>query len=49
MIILKVIMEILTQEQKNSLLNSIRDIPDFPKPGIIFQRYYHFVEQQRGV
>ena len=27
----------LTQEQKQFLLDSIRDIPDFPKPGIIFK------------
>jgi len=30
-------MEILTEKQKNILLDSIRDIPDFPKPGIIFK------------
>lgn len=30
-------MKILTQEQKNIILHSIRDIPDFPKPGIIFK------------
>ncbi len=30
-------MKELTQEQKEFLLNSIRDIPDFPKPGIIFK------------
>ena len=30
-------MEILTQEQKNTILKSIRDIPDFPKPGIMFK------------
>lgn len=28
---------ILTQEEKKYLLNSIRDIPDFPKPGIVFK------------
>jgi adenine phosphoribosyltransferase len=27
----------LTVEQKEFLFNSIRDIPDFPKPGIIFK------------
>jgi len=27
----------LTQEQKEIILSSIRDIPDFPKPGIIFK------------
>ena len=27
----------LTQEHKQIILNSIRDIPDFPKPGIIFK------------
>ncbi len=27
----------LTLEEKNIILNSIRDIPDFPKPGIIFK------------
>lgn len=27
----------LDQSQKEFLLNSIRDIPDFPKPGIIFK------------
>lgn len=30
-------MEILTQEQKDFLLSSIRDVKDFPKPGIIFK------------
>ncbi|MEA3289715.1 MAG: adenine phosphoribosyltransferase [Campylobacterota bacterium] len=30
-------MKNLTNEQKEFLLNSIRDIPDFPKPGIIFK------------
>lgn len=28
---------ILTEEEKNIILNSIRDIPDFPKPGILFK------------
>ena len=28
---------ILTNEEKTIILNSIRDIPDFPKPGIIFK------------
>jgi adenine phosphoribosyltransferase len=28
---------ILTPEEKTILLNSIRDIPDFPKPGIVFK------------
>jgi adenine phosphoribosyltransferase len=27
----------LNDEQKEVLLNSIRDIPDFPKPGIVFK------------
>lgn len=27
----------LTQEDKDIILNSIRDIPDFPKPGILFK------------
>jgi len=27
----------LTQEEKDIILESIRDIPDFPKPGIIFK------------
>jgi len=27
----------LTKEQKDIILGSIRDIPDFPKPGIIFK------------
>ncbi|MCH9740073.1 MAG: adenine phosphoribosyltransferase [Epsilonproteobacteria bacterium] len=27
----------LSQEDKKIILNSIRDIPDFPKPGIIFK------------
>ncbi len=27
----------LTSEEKNIILDSIRDIPDFPKPGIIFK------------
>lgn len=30
-------MKELTKEQREYLLNSIRDIPDFPKPGIIFK------------
>ena len=30
-------MKTLTQEQKDKLLNSIRDIPDFPKKGIVFK------------
>lgn len=30
-------MEILTNEQKQILLESIRDVPDFPKPGIMFK------------
>jgi adenine phosphoribosyltransferase len=30
-------MKILTEEQKNIILNSIRDIPNFPKPGIVFK------------
>jgi adenine phosphoribosyltransferase len=30
-------MKILTQEQKDILLNSIRDIKDFPKKGIVFK------------
>jgi adenine phosphoribosyltransferase len=30
-------MNSLTTEEKNIILNSIRDIPDFPKPGIIFK------------
>ena len=27
----------LTREQQDIILNSIRDIPDFPKPGIVFK------------
>ena len=27
----------LTEEEKKIILGSIRDIPDFPKPGIIFK------------
>ncbi len=30
-------MSTLTNEEKNILLESIRNIPDFPKPGIIFK------------
>jgi len=30
-------MSTLTTEEKNIILDSIRDIPDFPKPGIIFK------------
>lgn len=30
-------MSILTQKEKEIILGSIRDIPDFPKPGIIFK------------
>ena len=30
-------MSTLTNEEKEIILNSIRDIPDFPKPGIIFK------------
>jgi len=30
-------MKELNQEQKQFLLESIRDIPDFPKPGIVFK------------
>ena len=30
-------MEQLNEEQKQFLLDSIRDIPDFPKPGIVFK------------
>lgn len=30
-------MEILTKEQQQFLLDSIRDIPDFPKAGIVFK------------
>jgi len=30
-------MHTLTQEDKEIILGSIRDIPDFPKPGIIFK------------
>ncbi len=30
-------MKELNQEQKEFLLSSIRDVPDFPKPGIIFK------------
>jgi len=30
-------MKILSDEQKKILLDSIRDIPDFPKPGILFK------------
>jgi adenine phosphoribosyltransferase len=30
-------MQTLTQEQKDFLMASIRDIPDFPKPGILFK------------
>ena len=28
---------VLSSEDKNIILNSIRDIPDFPKPGIVFK------------
>jgi adenine phosphoribosyltransferase len=28
---------ILTEEEKKFILDSIRDIPDFPKPGIVFK------------
>lgn len=30
-------MENLTQKEKNYLLSTIRDVKDFPKPGIIFK------------
>jgi len=30
-------MTTLTTEEKEIILDSIRDIPDFPKPGIIFK------------
>ncbi len=30
-------MKILNEQDKKTILNSIRDIPDFPKPGIIFK------------
>ena len=30
-------MKILSDEQKKVLLDSIRDVPDFPKPGILFK------------
>lgn len=30
-------MSTLTQQDKKIILNSIRDIPDFPKPGIVFK------------
>ena len=30
-------MKTLTPEEKKFLLDSIRDIPDFPKPGILFK------------
>lgn len=30
-------METISQEDKEIILNSIRDIPDFPKPGILFK------------
>lgn len=30
-------MKTLTAEQKNILFDSIRDVPDFPKPGIVFK------------
>ncbi len=30
-------MKILTNKQKQTILDSIRDIPDFPKPGIVFK------------
>jgi len=30
-------MKTLTDEQKKILLDSIRDVPDFPKPGILFK------------
>ncbi len=30
-------MKILTESEKNFLMESIRDVPDFPKPGIIFK------------
>jgi adenine phosphoribosyltransferase len=30
-------MKELTKQQKDFLLSSIRDVPDFPKPGIIFK------------
>ena len=29
--------KILTEDDKKYLLNSIRDIKDFPKPGIVFK------------
>ncbi len=30
-------MRILTEEERQIILGSIRDIPDFPKPGIVFK------------
>jgi len=30
-------MKVLSHEQREFILNSIRDVPDFPKPGIIFK------------
>lgn len=30
-------MQTISTEDKNIILNSIRDIPDFPKPGILFK------------
>ncbi len=30
-------MKTLTQEEKTYLLSTIRDVPDFPKPGIVFK------------
>jgi adenine phosphoribosyltransferase len=30
-------MEVLKKEEKDFLLSTIRDVPDFPKPGIIFK------------
>lgn len=30
-------MKVLSEEQKNTIISSIRDIPDFPKPGIMFK------------
>ena len=30
-------MKTISPEDKNIILNSIRDIPDFPKPGIVFK------------
>lgn len=32
-------MENLTQKEKNYLLSTIRDVKDFPKPGIIFKAF----------